>query len=404
MISDTNNKVIESADAPGAAAFSAVGLVLSGYESGFELVSGSHPDAIERFIVLCVRGTPRLLLPTKTPVMRTAVMSFLGRRRFAFLVPPFIQLATKAGGPFSRISSDVSLISPTDTTSPLRKLMSRVLERNDFHIAMRLSFGRPNAKTVAMAISDAGEELCFAKFGSDSMTNDLVAHESAILEQFESSDIPMIVPRRLFSGKWSGDQNVLITAPLKLKSLKRDARSAHQASDAFAAQNLISNSTLSDSVYWRHVIERLKDSDNDDNSKRSLITIASRIEQTWGKDSLDFGASHGDWSRANLGTVGERIAALDWERYTNIAPRGIDIAHFAICENAFGSLDIERAAKTVKQYQNSANITYGNAELLVMLASLEMVIRFKSAQNMELRSADSKFESALHDGLQKWAQ
>ena len=79
---------------------------------------------------------------------------------------------------------------------------------NDFQIAMRLSFGRPNAKMVAVAISSEGEVLCFAKFGSEAMTNGLVAHESAILEQFEGVDMPLIIPSRLFSGAWVGGHNV----------------------------------------------------------------------------------------------------------------------------------------------------------------------------------------------------
>lgn len=395
-----NRNVIAGSDEQSRAAFSAVGTILGGYEPGYELIGESHPNAIERFVVVCVRGTPRLLLPASSPVMRTAIRSFLGRRQFVNLVPPFINIASRAGGPFSRVISEVSLISQTGAASPLRKLIASVLDRNDFHIAMRLSFGRPNAKTVALAISDAGEELCFAKFGSESMTNDLVAHESAILEQFEGVDMPMIVPRRLYSGTWADDHNVLITAPLKLSSLDRDARHAHQAADAFASQNLVTNAALGDSEYWRDVIERIGKSGNGNDS---LIEAIQRIEQVWGDCNFDFGASHGDWSRANVGIVDGRVAALDWERCTKLAPRGIDIAHFAICESLFRPHQIERAAESVRQYQSSAGLQSGNAEILVMLASLEMVIRFKSVQHIEFRSADSKFESAIQSGLRKWA-
>ena len=63
-----------------------------------------------------------------------------------------------------------------------------------------------------MAISDAGEALCYAKLGSEAMTGDLVAHEGEILEQFEDIDMPLIIPPRLYSGTWADGQNVLITA------------------------------------------------------------------------------------------------------------------------------------------------------------------------------------------------
>ncbi len=402
-----DKNLTESNDARKNSAFSAVAMVLSGYKPGFELIAGSHPNAVERFVVLYVRGSPRLLLPPAGPVMRTAIMSFLGNRRFANLVPRFVQAASWAGGPLACVSANVSLMSQAGASSPLRELISNVLGRNDFQIALRLSFGRPNAKTVAMVISDAGEALCFAKFGSEAMTNDLVAHESAILEQFENTDMPVIMPRRLYSGTWAGGHNVLITAPLQLEPLKSDARIAHQAADAFAFRNLVTSSALRESTYWLQIIKRVGKLCDSGNGSDAILTTVARIEQAWGDCHFDFGASHGDWTRANLGIVEGRVAALDWERCTKLAPRGIDIAHFTISENSSRSfnrsLDIERVAENVRQYLNSAGLLPDDAESLVMLALLQMVIRFKSAQNVGLRSADLKFGSALQAGLQKWA-
>ena len=397
----------DSNDARNHSAFSAVGMVLSGYKPGFELIAGMQPNAIERFVVLYVRGSPRLLLPPARPVMRSAIMSFLGNRRFASLVPRFVQVASWAGGPLSCVSTEVSLMSQAGVPSPLRQFISNVLGRNDFQIALRMSFGRPNAKTVAMAISDAGEALCFAKLGSEAMTNDLVAHESAILEQFENTDIPVIMPRRLYSGTWAGGQNVLITAPLQLEPLNRDARIAHQAADAFAAQTLVTSSALRESEYWLQIIECVEKLYDSGNGSDAIPTIVVKIEQVWGGCHFDFCASHGDWTRANLGMVEGRVAALDWERCTELAPRGIDIAHFTLSEDSSRSfnrsLDIERVAENVRQYLTSAGQLPDNAEPLVMLAMLQMVIRFKSAQHVGLRTADSKFGTALQAGLQQWA-
>ena len=399
------------------AAFSAVGKILGGYETGFEIVDGVDSDAIERFVVVSVRGTPRLLLPPDRSIMRSAIESFLGNRRMVGLVTPFIQVASRAGGPLSRVSADVSLISRNGTPSPLRGLLASVLHRDDFEIALRLSFGRPNAKTVAMAISRTGEALCFAKFGSEAMTNDLVAHEGAILAHFEGTDMPVIMPRLLYSGKWANGHNVLITAPLQLEPLKLDAQDAHRAADAFSAQNFVTNSTLSDSVYWQQVVENVNNSRGHNGSDRALLHFVTKIEEIWGDSEFDFGASHGDWARANLGLVGGRVAAFDWERCTEIAPRGIDVAHFVLSESSpslfgkplFGKplfrapLDIQRAAGSVRQYLESAGLPPNNAELLIMLALLEMVIRFRSAQTAGLRSADLKFGPALEAGLQRWA-
>jgi len=387
------------------AAFSAVSGVLGGYKAGFELCEGSHPSALERFIVLRVKGTPRLLLPHASPAMNTATHSFLGNRPGVRLLPRLLKTAAWAGGPFSSLSSVVSLISPTEATCPLRELLTEVLGRNDFQIALRLSFGRPNAKTVAMAISDAGEALCFAKFGTEAMTNDLVAHESTTLEQLENTNLPVVIPTRLYSGSWAGCQHVLITASLPLEPLPPDANLAHIAADNLASLKLESNVILTNSDHWRQTALRIKELSESDN--QALIDSVNKIEQHWGALEFDFGPSHGDWTRANLGIVKGQIAALDWERCTRFAPRGIDIAHFAIAENSqrlFGqSIDVERVARSVRLYLESAGLPPKNAEPLIILALLEMVLRFKSAQNVGLRSKDSKFGIALNACIRKWA-
>lgn len=396
-----------ASDVQSNAAFDAVAIVLGGYKPGFELVRGSHPNAIEHFIVLCQRGSPRLLLPRARPVMRTAVSTFLGGYQFANLVPPLLQVASRAGNSLSFITSTVSLTSQSGALSPLRELIAEVLGRNDFQIALRLSFGRPNAKTVAMAISDSGEALCFAKLGSERMTNDLVAHESAVLESFEGIDMPLLTPRRLYSGSLADGHNILITAPLKLEPIKSDALIAHQASDAFASQSLVISSALGDSKYLRQVYERVKNFGADGDAEQELLETIATIEQAWGSYHFDFCASHGDWTRANIGMVAGRVAAFDWERCTKLAPRGIDIAHFAISENTSGffrkSLDIERVADNTRRYLKVAKLPPQNTEPLTILALLEMVIRFWSAQNVGLRSADSKFGPALRAGLRQWA-
>ena len=105
--------------------------------------------------------------------------------------------------------------------------------------------------------------------------------------------------------------------------------------------------------------------------------------------------------------VNGRVAALDWERCTKLAPRGIDIAHFALSENSSGflrkTLDTDRVANTVRQYLTVANRPPNEAEPLIVLALLEMVIRFRSAQSAGVKTSDSKFGPALQAALQQWS-
>ena len=378
-------------------------MVLGGYQAGFELVKGTRPDAIESFTMISSRGIPRMLLPSAQPMMQTAMVSFLGRPRLAGLIAPCVQIASRVGGPFSRISSNVSLVSQTDEPSPLRLLISNVIGRNDFQIALRVSFGRPNAKTVAVAISHDGEALCYVKLGSEAMTNDLVAHESAVLKQFEDTDMPIVLPKRLYSGTWADGLDVLITAPLQLSPLKRDAHLAHVAANALVSHNKFKSSALVDSAYWRRIIECVGEYSEGEVLQKTI----SEIERDWGAREFDFGVSHGDWTRANLGLCEGRVAALDWERCTTSAPRGIDIAHFALCEKTSHpfsqSINIDRAVENVREYLKAAGMAPNNAEALVLFALVEMVIRFKSAEKAGVRSTDLKFGPALQEGVRKWA-
>lgn len=385
---------------------SKVATVLGGYQTGFELVKGIKPDAIEHFTMISSRNSPRMLLPTSAPIMQTALANFSSRGRIAGLITPCVQIAAQVGGPFSRISSKVSLMSHNGNPSPLRELIAGVIGRNDFHIALRVSFGRPNGKTVAMAISDAGEPLCYVKLGSEAMTGDLVAHEGAILKEFDSAKMPVVVPQLLYSGTWANGHNVLTTAPLQLTPLKRDASIVHEAANALASQSSVTRSVLVDSAYWQRIVEFVEKCDDNE----VLPTSVTELERIWGAREFDFGVSHGDWTRANVGMVGGQVAALDWERCVKSAPRGIDIAHFAICEKPLHrltkskSINMDRMREKVRKYLKSAGLLPDNAEILILFALLEMVMRFKSAENAGLRSTDMKFGPALKVGLQKWVR
>jgi len=383
-----------------------VAMVLGGYQTGYELVTGAKAEAIERFTMISSRSGLRVLLPPPLPVMQTALVNFLGGKRIAGLMAPCVQIATHVGGPFSRFSSNVSLMSQNGNPSPLREFIAGVIGRNDFQLALRVSIGRPNGKTVAMAISDAGEPLCYVKLGSEAMTSDLVAHEGAILKEFDTAKMPVVVPQLLYSGTWAESQNVLITAPLHLTPLKRDARNVHIAANALASQNTVARSALVDSAYWQHIVKVVGDYDDSE----LLASSVAEIERIWGTSEFDFGVSHGDWTRANVGMVDGRVAALDWERCAKSMPKGIDIAHFALCEKPAlkftrsKSINIDRIREKVRQYLESAGLSSDNAEILILFALLEMVMRFKTAKNAGLQTTDFKFGPALKEGLRKWVR
>ncbi len=391
---------------------SPVSAVLSGYAGGFRLVEGRHSDAVERFVLLGKKDSPRLLLPLTQPLLKKSLKGFLGGRSFAAILSSFIRLSLLVGGPFAKVCGEYSLLpceqSGKHDLSPIRKLLADILERDDFQIALRFSFGRPNGKTVAMALSDDAEVLCFAKIGSETTTSELVSHESKILQRYENTDIPIVMPERLYSGNWCEGHTVLITKPLQVEPLSSDPLSAHRTAVALAGFDSTEKAELSKSTYWADLVERVNATRSELNKNTDLLHSAlSEIERIWGSCTYSFGISHGDWTRANVGTVGGNVAGWDWERCLQLAPTGIDLAHFAIGEKptrAFSKqLDVENTLTKLRHYMRSAELPMENEESLVLLALVEMIIRFKSAQKAGVKSTDSKFESALRSALRSWA-
>ena len=380
--------------------------VLAGYQPGFRLVNGQAASASDRFTVVPARGTPRLLLPIKQAAMATALKSFVGGHRWARLAPTVLQVVSKTAGTTPVLSRDVSLISDSGQPAPIRDLFASVLGRSDFELAFRLSVGRPNAKTVAMAISADGDPLCFAKVGSEDMTNSLVEYETKVLEHFQNRDLGVVIPEVLHASRWAGDHHVLITEPLLLSPLKRTATIAHQAADDFTTASPIATFPLRDSPYWHGVVTRINQIREDSSSRAVLTQAISAIEGKWGSTEFDFGYAHGDWSRANLGTVDGKLIALDWERCTDNSPRGIDIAHFAIIENSSSLsnrlLDLDRIEDHTRHYLDEIGRSPLLARPLIAFDLVEMMLRFCTAQAVGLPSHDSSFGPALRAAILRW--
>lgn len=399
-------------------ALSAVSEVLSGYREGYRLIEGIDAGGVERYSILPARGLPRLMLPTEGAPMTAALKSFVGGRRWVGAAPSVMKVIAKTAGSTPVLSREVTLLSDSGAPSPVRTLLGSVLNRADFQLAFRLSVGRPNAKTVAMAIADDGEPLCFAKFGSEQMTNSLVEFEGRMLERFADRELAVVMPRVLHADVWAEKHHVLVTEPLRLAPLKRNAIEAHRAADAFTMASPITTSSLRESDYWSTTRERVRVVGAQDGKQHALLQRAVEfIESNWGDREFDFGYAHGDWSRPNLGLLDDvsssgvsrsRVAALDWERCTECAPRGSDIAHFAVIENSSTSsnrlLDLELIASHARHYLDAIGRSPMDAKPLIALDLLEMVLRFSDAQAAGLPSTDSTFGPALQTAILQWAR
>ena len=105
--------------------------------------------------------------------------------------------------------------------------------------------------------------------------------------------------------------------------------------------------------------------------------------------------------------VGNRVAAIDWERCVQFAPQGIDLTTFWIAEKPrqrfSRDLDVDSILANLREHLRAADLPEHRGEVLTLLALLEMVIRFKSAQKVGFNLPESKFELALRSALGKWA-
>ena len=107
--------------------FSTVAMVLGGYQTGYALVKGTKPDAIERFTMPGSKSGQRMLLPSSLRIMQAAIENALGRKFIAGLIARCVQITAHVDSPPSRISSKILLISHNDYPAPLGEFIAGVV-------------------------------------------------------------------------------------------------------------------------------------------------------------------------------------------------------------------------------------------------------------------------------------
>lgn len=386
--------------------------VLAGNTPGYRLCSQRSDQCVEAFVSISSGGIPRVLLPIPTRPMRAALQAYATGGFLPVVLPPLLGGLARTTLLNRWCGGRIELSSQSGEISPLRSYLTTLLQRGDFQLALRLSFGRPNAKTVITAIADSGDILCYAKAGSSAMSNALVRHEGQVLAKLRPGDFPVVLPELLHVGAWTDEITMLITRPLSMAPLDEDVAAVHKAADAIAVAHGVTSAPLAESDYWQRVLHRVGSCKPSVAEHYGIAPILTRITDTWGHRVIDMGASHGDWSRANVGVVAGRIAAVDWERYAEGCPRGIDTAHFAVLEQAVrlharraesSGLDFDKVVGNTRRYLSAAGRPVDDAELLIVCAILEMTLRFMDARDSNLPVNDTKFRTALQSAIQLWA-
>jgi len=355
-------------------------------------------SSAERFDLIPPFGTPRVLVPINPRSRRAAIELFAGRsvERFSHRAAVRAAPLLSAMSPRSRVE-----LTTVDSTSmlPMRSFISDALDRSDFELVVRLGAARPNGKLVVAAVdNEAGRALAFFKFGQRGITDHLVRHESEVLQQLATADLPVVIPEVLYAGMWS-EMHVLATRAIDATRLPDDSSHPHRIADAIAASSASFTARLAVSPNWIRTKQR---ADGVRTAKAApLLSVAiDFVEQTWGDRSIEHARGHGDWIRPNLGACGGRLIALDWERSEPDLPRGLDNAHFSLFDvvrsrRMWRRLSAERVAAATEQAISNTDLWAGDAPLLATLNLIEMVLRFAEAEMVGVDTPDRSYAPLL---------
>jgi len=362
---------------------------------------GSSDAASEQFDLIPPFGTPRLLVPVNPRSRSAAIGLFAGRsverlsHRAAVKIVPMLSMMS----PRSRVELATS---GPPSTLPIRSLISDVLDGDRFELVVRLGAARPNGKLVVAAVDEAGEALAFFKFGRQGFTDHLVRHESEVLRELNSVDLPVVVPRVIYSDTWSG-LYVLGTQSIPARRLPDDASHPHRIADAIAGAFASSTTTLAESSYWERTAQRIVGAQ----ASKAGPLLAAAIEYVtprWGDWTVELTRGHGDWIRPNLGARGDCLVALDWERSESDLPRGLDNAHFALFDlvrsgRFWKRTNVERLNAETACALAHTDISVDHAPLLAILNLIEMVLRFAEAEIVGVHAQDRSYAPLLAQAL-----
>jgi hypothetical protein len=138
----------------------------------------------------------------------------------------------------------------------------------------------------------------------------------------------VVAPSVLASGDWQ-DAAFAVIGPLP-EGLRRwtiDPVAAPDATLDVARSTGVRNAPLATSAYADNARTQL-------NGMQAQAPTETEVLGRWfdrllaQPQPLTFGRWHGDWVTWNLGSIGDRVAAWDWEHSSGDVPVGFDVLHW----------------------------------------------------------------------------
>jgi Phosphotransferase enzyme family len=207
----------------------------------------------------------------------------------------------------------------------------------DLVYGVHLGPRRANRKPVLAVAGPDGGLLAIVKWGMNPLTDRLVAHEAAALQQLTSlpADCGVQVPGLLGQGDFAGHpyvvQSPVPTSGVGPWSLER-AVEAQVAVATSGGQADAADYLARFGAAWQ---ERPTTCDPVD---RGAADAFGRLATTWlghvRRAPLQHGRWHGDWRRTNMALTRNGCSVWDWERFDSGVPLGYDALHLFLTGRA----------------------------------------------------------------------
>ena len=277
-------------------------------------------------MVLPGHAKPRLIVPASRRTSAAAVRRYgeprslrarMGVRGLSLL------LRSGVGGVVLRDRVHVRPGGGPSIESYLEEQLGRELE-----VSMYVGAPRANRKPVLQLIAPDGSAIGFAKIGISPLARQLVRDERDALGLLANAGLRnLIAPRVLHDGVWEG-MPVMVLEPLAVEQ-KRVPLRAGQLEAAMAEVARVAgveHLQLATSDYWLNLHERLADADQSAD-RRMLEAVLSELHARAGKETVEFGSWHGDWTPWNMASIRRGLLVWDWERFSTGVPVGFDALH-----------------------------------------------------------------------------
>lgn len=246
----------------------------------------------------------------------------------------------------------------------------------------------PYRKPVLQVFDGAGRPLGYVKIGWNEWTRAAVEREADALERAKAATRsgPLGVPSLLSRHEWNG-LDLVVTSPLPRKVRRIPENGPLPPIEVLArivGLSLNSSERLVSSSWWSSLRARAENNLATSLSRSQVIDLIEETSAAFGPTVLPFGMSHGDLSPWNLGVLGDRTYAWDFESSCPSAPVGLDPLHFVFqAEFVARGTPVAEAAAVARERASEALQRLGVARELHGLVShlhlLEQLVQHEEA-------------------------